>query len=301
VGRAVPEGPPAQPVAYFNLDGAGGPEFGASGVPQLDDALVEATKAVRDPHDGKSIYETWTDGGTKTAEIDRLGSGSDYTAFLDHVGIPSVEAGFSNSASAGTYHSAYDDTYNLERHLDPGYLGHEGSARINGVTALRLANADILPFHYSDYAAAVVSYVEELQRVQRETPGAALLDLSVLIDAARDWGDAASALETRASDLLASGPLDTRRGARAAARINRALMRQERALTQREGVAGRPWFRHQIYAPGLVTGYAVQELPGLRDAVEQGDEATARRGRALLLASLLEAARLARQGAGPQG
>jgi len=199
-------------VAYFNLDGAGGPEFGASGVPQLDDALVEATKAVRDPHNGKSIYETWTDGGTKTAEIDRLGSGSDYTAFLDHVGIPSVEAGFSNSASAGTYHSAYDDTYNLERHLDPGYLGHEGSARINGVTALRLANADILPFHYSDYAAAVVSYVEELQRVQRETPGAALLDLSVLIDAARDWGDAASALEILPwqSRDFGPGPLSVR-------------------------------------------------------------------------------------------
>jgi N-acetylated-alpha-linked acidic dipeptidase len=291
-------------VAYLNLDITGGVDFGASGVPQIDDALVEATKAVQDPHNGKSVYDTWTSGGTKAPTIDRLGSGSDYTAFLDHVGVPSVEAGFTNPAQAGTYHSAYDDTYNTERSgsgLDPGYVGHEGSARINGVTALRLANADILPFHYSDYAAAVVSYVKELQRIQAETPGAVQLDLSDLLDAAAEWGDAATALETTASGLLASGDLDTRRGARTAARVNRSLMRQERALTQREGVAGRPWFRHQVYAPGLVTGYAVQELPGLRDAVEQGDEATARRGHALLLASLLEAARLARQGAGPQG
>ena len=283
-------------VAYANLDGAGGPEFSAAGVPQLDDALVEVTKAVRDPQTGAPVYDGWTDGGTTEPEIGRLGSGSDYTAFLDHIGVPSLEAGFSNPASSGTYHSAYDDTYNMERYLDPGYLGHAGSSLVTGVTALRFANADILPFHYSDYAAAVVSYVEELQRVQAETEGAATVDLGILLKAATAWGDASRDLEAAVDELLAGGEIDGRAGARAAARINRSLMRQERALTTREGLPGRPWFRHQVYAPGLVTGYAVQYLPGLRDAVEQGDEGIATQYRDLLLDSLREARRLARQG-----
>ena len=288
-------------VAYQNLDGAGGPEFDASGVPQLDDALIEVTKAVRDPHNGKPVYDVWTDGGAEEPEVGRLGSGSDYTTFLDHIGVPSLEAGFSNPASSGTYHSAYDDTYNMENNLDPGYLGHAGSSLITGVTALRLANADILPFHYSDYAAAVVSYVEELQQVQSETEGAAQVDLEILLEAANAWGAASTDLEAQVDELLASGDLDGRAGARAAQRINRALMRQERALTTRQGLPGRPWFRHQVYAPGLVTGYAVQFLPGMRDAIEQGgDEGTAiaTEYRDLLLDSLREAARLARQGAG---
>jgi len=279
-------------VAYSNLDGAGGFEFAAAGVPQLDDALVELTKSVQDPRTGKPVYDVWTADGTEEPEIGRLGSGSDYTAFLDHIGVPSLEAGFTNDASAGTYHSAYDDTYNMEEHLDPGYLGHAGSSLVTGTMALRLANADILPFRYSDYAAAVVSYVEELQGIQQEE-GAAQLDLSGLLSAVERWGDAAAALEARADSLLASGYVSRRR----AARINRALMRQERALTTPQGLPGRPWFRHQVYAPGLVTGYAAQFLPGLRDAVEQGDEETAATYRGLLLESLREAARLARRGA----
>ena len=286
-------------VAYSNLDGAGGPEFAASGVPQLDDALVEVTRAVQDPRTGKPVYDTWTKGGTEEAEVGRLGSGSDYTAFLDHVGVPSFEAGFTNDASAGTYHSAYDDTYNMENHLDPGYLGHAGSSRVTGVTALRLANADILPFRYSDYAAAVATYVEELQEVQAQTPGAAPIDLTVALEAARGWGEAATALEGVADELLAAGELDTREAAKAVKRINRALVRQERALIQPQGLPGRPWFRHQVYAPGLVTGYQVQYLPGLRDAVEDGDTATAEAYLDLLLDSLAEATRLAREGGGP--
>jgi N-acetylated-alpha-linked acidic dipeptidase len=275
-------------VAYANLDGAGGASFGASGVPQLDDALVEVTQAVTDPHSGRPVYDIWED-----REIGRLGSGSDYTAFLDHVGVPSFEAGFSAPASSGTYHSAYDDTYTMEHYLDPGYLGHAGSARITGVAALRLANADILPFRYSDYAAAVSTYVTELQEVQANTPGAADVDLAILLEAAEAWGAASERLEARADELLAAGDTESAGASRALARINDALMRQERALTTARGLPGRPWFRHQVYAPGLVTGYAVQFLPGLRDAVEQGDEQTARTYRDLLLDSLREAARLA--------
>jgi N-acetylated-alpha-linked acidic dipeptidase len=279
-------------VAYANLDGVGGTRFDGAGVPSLDDAIIEATQALTDPRTGTSVYDVWR-GGDPAPSLGRLGSGSDYTAFLDHVGVPSFEIGYSNPASSGTYHSAYDDLFNMERHLDPGYLAHAGTAQVLGVTALRLANADVLPFHYSDYAAAIDTYVRELQRIQAETPGAAQVDLSILLEASQSWREASERLESRVAQLLQSEDTPSR----VLARINRALMQQERALTQPRGLPGRPWFRHQVYAPGLVTGYAVQYLPGMRDAIEQGDEQTARLYRDLLLQSLFEATRLAERDA----
>jgi N-acetylated-alpha-linked acidic dipeptidase len=279
-------------IAYANLDGAGGTSFDAAGVPQLDDAIVQATQQVSDPRTGKPVYDTWKGDGD-APEVGRLGSGSDYTAFLDHLGIPAFEAGFTAPESGGTYHSAYDDTYNMEHYLDPDYLGHAGSARLVGTAALRLANADVLPFHYSDYAAAVGSYIEELQQVQASNPDAAQVDLRTLAEAAQGWGDASQRLEARADGLIAAGDTDSGKASRAIARINAALMKQERALTTARGLPERPWFRHQIYAPGLVTGYAAQFLPGMRDAIDQGDEETARTYRDLLIDSLRKATRLA--------
>jgi N-acetylated-alpha-linked acidic dipeptidase len=270
-------------VAYANLSQVGGTRFFASGVPQIDDALIETTKAVTDPRTGHSVHRVWRDYEGRRPELGRLGSGSDYTAFLEHAGVPSLDASFGAPAGPGTYHSAYDDTHNLERHLDPGYLGHVGSARIAGVTALRLANADVLPFHYSDYAAAVSSYLRELESVST-------VGLGRLRRAARSWRRASKALEADADRLLAAG----RAGSRAVARINRALMRQERALMTHRGLPGRPWYRHQIYAPGIATGYDVQYLPGLHDAVERRDDQGLRTYRDLLLGSLRRAIRLAR-------
>jgi N-acetylated-alpha-linked acidic dipeptidase len=284
-------------VAYSNLDGAGGIAFDASSVPSLDDSLIETTKAVNDPRTGAPVYDTWTHGGG-APEVGRLGSGSDYTAYLDHLGIASYEAGFTAPASGGTYHSTYDDTYNMEHYLDPGYLGHAGSAKVVGTQALRLANADVLPFHYSDYAAAVSSYIDELQQVEDSNPDAAQVDLAPLKDAASDWAAAATRLEDRAGALLAAGDTEGGKASRAIARINDALVKQERALITSRGLPGRPWFKHQIYAPGLVTGYAAQFLPGMRDAVDQGDEDTATTYRNLLIDSLRKAARLADRGAG---
>ena len=138
----------------------------------------------------------------------------------------------------------------------------------------------------------------ELQGVQAETPGTEEVDLGILLEAAEAWGAAAQRLETRADALLQAGDTESRAAARAIERINRALMRQERALIQRRGLPGRPWFRHQVYAPGLVTGYAVQYLPGMRDAIEQGDAATARTYRDLLLDSLHARGRAARRPSG---
>ena len=171
---------------------------------------------------------------------------------------------------------------------------HEAAAaKVLGVTALRLANADVYPLRYSDYATAVVGCVDDLAKVEQQ-PGAAQVDLSALRAAAQDWGAAAGGLEAHAAQVLA---LARRHGRsdRALREINATLMRQERWLITPVGLPGRPWFRHQIYAPGINSGYATQELPGMRDAVEQGDVATATRYRDLLIASLQRAAADARR------
>jgi N-acetylated-alpha-linked acidic dipeptidase len=279
-------------VAYINMDGVAGRSFGAGAVPSLDKLILDVTKTVPDPAGG-SIYDGWKGDSADPPELGRLGSGSDYTAFLDHIGAPAMEVG--ESTGGGEYHSAYDQTYQVEHFLDPGYLGHQAASRTSGVTALRLANADALPFRYSDYAAQVSDYIAELQDAQGKTPGVSLVDLTPLKEAAADWGAATQALEARAAQLVST---DSPRS-RPLRKINKALMRQERQLITPQGIPGRPWFRHQVYAPGVNTGYAAQFLPGIRDAFDAGDDATVRTYRDLLIDSLRKAARTARKAAGP--
>ena len=175
-------------IAYINMDGVGGREFSAGAVPSLDDLIRDVSKTVPAPGAPGTVFESWTAGGEEPS-VDRLGSGSDYTAFLDHVGVPSLEVGF--STPGGEYHTSYDDTQMMERFLDPGYLGHQAASRMSGTIALRLANADALPFRYSAYAAAVATYVEELQAME----GAEIVDLAPLLAQAQAWGEAATALE----------------------------------------------------------------------------------------------------------
>jgi N-acetylated-alpha-linked acidic dipeptidase len=162
---------------------------------------------------------------------------------------------------------------------------------MSGVLALRLANADALPLRYSDYAKQVDAYVTELQQIQQSNPNAAQVDLTPLHEAAGAWGTASTALEAKAATLTAgdsppSGQLN---------KINKALLKQERLLTTPQGIPGRPWFRHQVYAPGINTGYAAQFLPGLRDALDAGDAATVTTYRDLLVQSLRNAATVAQQ------
>ena len=178
----------AKAVAYLNVDITAGQEFGAGAAPALDKLLFDVTKTVPEPGAGTSVFDKWR-GDKPAPTIDRLGSGSDYTGPFDHVGVPSLEAGY--TSPSGEYHSAYDDTYQLEHFLDPGYVHEAAAAKILGVAALRLANADVYPLRYSDYATAVQGYVDDLQQVEQQ-PGAAQVDLAPLRAAAQAWGAAAS-------------------------------------------------------------------------------------------------------------
>jgi N-acetylated-alpha-linked acidic dipeptidase len=281
----------AKAVAYLNVDITAGASFGAGAVPSLDKLIEDVTKTVPEPGANVSVFDKWR-GDKPAPAIDRLGSGSDYTGPLDHVGVPAMEVGY--TSPSGEYHSAYDDTYQLEHFLDPGYVHEAAAAKILGVAAMRLADADVSPLRYSAYATAVAGYVDDLAKAEQE-PGAAQVDLTPLRQAAQDWGAATTALEARAAALLARG---NHHGGRRLRAINAALLRQERWLIAPAGLPGRPWFRHQIYAPGVNSGYATQELPGMADAVAQGDTATATRYRDLLVASLQRAAADARGAAG---
>ena len=275
-------------IAYVNMDGVAGATFGGTGVPSLDDVLYAATGAVSKPGTAGSVYDSWKGDRTTPPEVDRPGSGSDYTAFLDRLGVPILNVEF--SSPSGEYHSAYDETMQVERFIDPGYLSHAAAARISGVVALRLANADVLPLRYSAYARAVREYVEDLRKTQASTPGAAPTDLVPLLEAATAWEAAAGRLEAAADALVASGDLESTRGARRAARLNARAAAPGAPSHDDLGLPGRPWFRHQVYAPGVTTGYAVQNLPGIRDALTSGDAPTAQKYADALLASLRAAA-----------
>ncbi len=269
-------------VAYLNLDGVGGKYFDASAVPSLNHLITSVTKDVTEPRNGKSIYEDWverSDGEKPT--IGQLGSGSDYTAFLQHNGVPSIDAGF--STPGGQYHSAYDNTDAMERFLDPGYQHQAAAAKVHGILALRLANADVLPLQYSAYGETVEKLL--LEQVEK---GASKEELKGAIEAAKAWQEAARNLEKEADSLIEDGITPEEREKLRS--INRALLKQERDLMQEEGIPSRPWYKHQIWAPGLTTGYAAQPLPALTEALESGDESAVQQAADWLEASLQDAA-----------
>ncbi|MGP4014857.1 M28 family peptidase [Saccharopolyspora sp. 5N708] len=266
-------------LVYLNMDGAGGGKnFSASAVPALDDVLADIAKDVSDPEHG-TLYRNWQQASGEQQPVpDRLGSGSDYTPFLDHLGIASAD--FGTSTPSGEYHSAYDDLHMMRNFLDPGYRYHEAAAAYAGTFALRMAGSDVAPMLYSDYATAVVGHLEDLDA--KQTDGR-VVDLSPAYAAAREWKAAAERLEDEARGI------DDGRGDA----ITDALIAQERALTQPEGLPGRDWYKHMVYAPGLYTGYAVQPLSAIDDAITNGDTATAEKYRDLLVDSLCKAAEAA--------
>jgi len=183
----------------------------------------------------------------------------------------------------------------MEHFLDPGYRGHAAAARLTGLLALRLANADVPPLRYSAYAAEVKKELRSLQDEQAASP---LVDLGPAFRQAAAWRAATLRLEERVARLLRSGKARTK-GARAQFKRLAAVLRgQERALIQERGLPGRPWFKHQVYAPGRLTGYAAQPLPALAEAIEDGDAAVAVEYRELLVDSLARATREAEDGAG---
>jgi N-acetylated-alpha-linked acidic dipeptidase len=283
-------------VAYFNRDaGAGGPYFSASAVHSLTPFLYEVAKAVPSNRPG-TLYDRWLErqreqapknsAPINTPSVGALGSGSDYTALLDHLGVSSVDLGLSGDGVSGTYHSIYDDPLWFKKYIDPGFTYSVVAARVTGVAVLRFADAQVLPFDYEAYGRQIRNYVDEIDKDARSraTNGKSV-DLTPLKNAADALTKAGAAMNQRAALLLAGSP-----DSAALAAINHRLVTAERNLLEPKGLPERPWFRHTIYAPGLETGYDVKTIPGVREAVEAGDFGRAAEQAAVAVRALQRAA-----------
>lgn len=301
-------------VAYLNMDAAvSGSNFSASSVPSMWKLINSAAQDVRDPKTGGSVYDAWRNrarenapdselfddnGNEKPARAPRigaLGSGSDYTPFLQHLGIASLDMGF--GGDYGVYHSAYDSFYWMAHFGDPTFQYHVAAAQIWGTIALRIAGAEGLPLDYTDYATQLREFVNETKRMATRRKLANSFDSKSLLSAVDDFADEAAKIDKRRRSEISEvekgsgGDLIIR-----LQRINDALMQAERALVDDRGLNGRPWFRHQIYAPGFYTGYAALPLPDLRQAIEDGRVAEANEAANRIIEAIKRATEVLKKG-----
>ena len=259
----------ANAIAYINADGAvSGANFGGSSSPSLKGRIIEATKAVTYPGTGEPLYDWWLARAGEEAEEPRLGNlggGSDHVGFYTHAGVPS--AGLSSGNPGGVYHSNYDNFAWFERFGDTAFVYGPMVARVDGVLALRFANADVLPYDVARYAADTRTHVETLYEVAGSR--GLKVDFSRLAESTAELDEAAAELEAARERWMVSGEVDAER----AEAVNRALIGLEKAWLNDRGLQGRPWSRSIYVSPDPFSGYASWMLPGLRYEIETDDRA----------------------------
>jgi N-acetylated-alpha-linked acidic dipeptidase len=286
----------AHAVAYFNTDvGVSGPSFNASAVPSLKEFVREVTKEVASPK-GSTVYDQWKiDQQTATnprrrqrptepdtdVHIGTLGSGSDYTPFIQHLGVPSTDIG--SDGPYGVYHSAFDNYNWFIKFADPTFVYEQQQARVFGLEILHMADTDVLPYDYQLYGKEIVGYLNASQK--RATAQSLTLDFVPALAAAKRFADAGTAIHA----IQANPPSDL-------SALNHSLRGAEEALLNPVGLPKRSWYKHTIYAPGEFTGYAAVVIPGVNEAIEVPDASRAQAQLAALTdalnrsAAILEAA-----------
>ncbi|MCH7856382.1 MAG: M28 family metallopeptidase [Gemmatimonadetes bacterium] len=293
-------------VAYINTDGSGRGFLNIGGSHTLERMANEVARDVEDPQTGVSVWQRTqarraVSGNAEATtrpdlRISPLGSGSDYTPFLQHLGVASLNVSYGGENRGGSYHSQYDSFDHYTRFGDPGFYYGVTLAKTTGRMTLRLANADVLPMRFANFVDNVSLYVEEVIELLDETrtsterenelvemnayvlaadptqtyvPPTAkdevpYLSFASLQNAMREIERSANTLDGEIRRVLESGLTRAQQ-----ADVNQVLISTERLMTNDEGLPRRPWFRHQIYAPGFYTGYGVKTLPGIREAIEQ--------------------------------
>jgi N-acetylated-alpha-linked acidic dipeptidase len=298
-------------LVYMNTDSNSRGFLSAGGSHALEPFVNQVAAEVRDPLTQKTVAERARAYATlQGEEVDReaakagrdlplapLGSGSDFTPFLQHLGVASLNLGFEGEEHYGQYHSIYDTYDHYRKFMDPGFVYGVAMAQVGGRLTLRLAEADLLPFDLQRLADTVARYADEVQKLaskMRDDTAEENRRIRAGIYAA-GWDPRQTWVVPEPKEpvpFLSFAPLDNAvaqlkeagaRHARAvaarqgkgpllpaeAASYDRALMAIEPALTRPQGLPGRPWFVHQVYAPGLYTGYGVKTLPAVREAIEQ--------------------------------
>jgi N-acetylated-alpha-linked acidic dipeptidase len=285
-------------VIYINSDSNGRGFLDAGGSHTLERFVTEVARDVPDPERGVSVLERLRARQIVDAESNKerkeirdrallrlyaLGSGSDYTPFLQHGGIAALNIGYDGESEYGVYHSVYDSFDHYQRFGDPTFDYGVTQAKTTGRMMLRLANADTLPFETTSLAATVARYLDEVtelaekmraeaeeQNVQiRERTAELAADPKKPFIAPKAPNDVPHLELAPLQNAVARLQKNAKAFDAKKVRSDATLMRLERALTRGEGLPARPWYRHHVYAPGFYTGYGVKTLPGVREAIEQ--------------------------------
>jgi N-acetylated-alpha-linked acidic dipeptidase len=273
----------AHAVAYFNTDvGVSGPNFEAAAVPSLKEFVRDVTKQVPSPKGG-TVYEVWKKTQAEAAahrhgpeeehaapdvaaigndvHIGDLGSGSDYTPFIQHLGVPSTDVG--SDGPYGVYHSVFDDYAWFVMNADPTFVYEQEMARVFGLEVLNMADADVLPYDYVTYGREIAAYLDQA-KMKAKDAGMTELDFAPAQAAAQKFILLAQRVQQR------QGHLDDDSATALAAR-NTQLRQVEEDFLSEQGLPGRPWYKHTIYAPGEYTGYAAVVIPGVNEAIDAKD------------------------------
>ena len=298
-------------VAYINSDGIGRGYFYADGSHTLEHMVNDVARDIQDPETKVpawrrahlfKIQDAKSDDDRKEAReradlrIEALGSGSDYTAFIDHLGIASLNISYGGEDDGGIYHSAYDDFYWYTHFSDTDFVYGRALSQTGGTAVMRLADSDLLPFEFTNLADTIHLYQKELKKLADD-------ERTEIIERNKELEEGVFSITndprrpkvappmTDVPPFLNFAPLDNAADAlthsaeryQAALKktwpawipattlqdLNQKLMESERRLTSNDGLLRRPWYKHMIYAPGVYTGYGVKTLPGVREAIEQ--------------------------------
>jgi len=267
-------------VAYLNSDSTSKGWLNVGGSHSLERFINDVVRDVQQPGMKKSVWDAMKERRVEQARteedkkalneradlrIGALGSGSDYTPFLQHLGIAAMNTGFGGDGGGGVYHSIYDSFAWYTKFGDPTFEHGRALAQVNGTIVMRLANADVLPFEYTNSADTFGRYVDEIDKLAMRGKRQKDIDLAPLKSAVKALSEAARGYEQALAKAGANGFRDVKE----LKRLNQLLYQSERKLTNEKGLPRRTWFTHQIYAPGFYTGYGVKTIPGVREAIEE--------------------------------
>jgi N-acetylated-alpha-linked acidic dipeptidase len=268
-------------VAYINTDSTGKGWLSAGGSHGLQQFLGEVAKEVMDPRTGKPVFEearrrailSEPEGDRPAAEKDQayriapLGSGSDYTPFLQHLTLSTLNVSFGGESPGGIYHSAYDTVKWYQTYSDTDYSYGRTLSQLTGTLLLRLAEAPVLPFQFTDTADTLMRYVVELEKLA-ESKKDSKVDMKPVRNAVAALRAAGEAYE-KAYAALPKVSTAQLLGRKELQQLNRLLLTSEQKLGNTEGLPRREWFKHQMYAPGFYTGYGVKTMPQIREGLEE--------------------------------
>jgi N-acetylated-alpha-linked acidic dipeptidase len=303
-------------VIYINSDSNGRGFFGASGSHSLEKFINGVARDIEDPEKGISVLErrrllsiararTPKDRAEARHRADihigAMGSGSDYTAFIDHLGIASLNLGYGGEDGGGIYHSVYDDFYWYTHFSDKNFVYGRALAQTAATAVFRIADAEILPFDFAAFTESIRQYVDQIKKLHKSMrddiieqnkeiaegvytaiadpqkvfvpPSVESVPPYLNFAPLENAVDSLSRATDRFEKMLATVKNQTSKqmNGKKVVALNKKLMMSERVLTSPEGLPGRPWFKHMVYAPGMYTGYGVKTIPGVREAIEQKD------------------------------